>query len=46
MVPEKNLYNNAEELLQKLNEDMVIPLEYTEKHDKNYARMIDFIRNH
>ena len=45
MVPEKNLYNNVEELIKKLDEDMVVPLEYTEKHNKNYVKMIDFIRN-
>lgn len=43
-VPEKNLYNNVEELVKKLDEDMVIPMEYTEKRDKNYERMINFIK--
>lgn len=46
MVPEKNLYNSTEELLEKLKcDDMTVPLEWTERHDKNYERMIDFIRN-
>ena len=43
-VPERNLYNNVEELISKLDEDMTIPLEWTEKWDKNYQKMIDFIR--
>lgn len=43
-VPERNLYNNVEELVRKLDEDMTIPLERTERRDKNYEKMIDFIR--
>lgn len=45
MVPEQNLYNNTQELLSKLQEeDMTVPLMCTERWDKNYQRMIDFIK--
>lgn len=45
MVPERNLYSNTSELLSKLDEeDMTVPMEYTEKWNKNYQRMIDFIK--
>lgn len=43
MVPDKNIYNSVDELIDKLETDTTVPLKYTEIWNKNYVRMVNFI---